>query len=35
VIEEEMKTKWKSKILQGQYIRNLDAYFINEEGTYF
>jgi len=29
------KKKWKSKVMHGQYIKNLDRQLISEEGTFF
>jgi hypothetical protein len=29
-----LKTKWKNKVMRGQYIRNMDRQLISEEDTF-
>jgi 3'-phosphoadenosine 5'-phosphosulfate sulfotransferase len=31
---ETLKTKWKNKVMHGQYVRNIDRQFISEEDTF-
>jgi hypothetical protein len=31
---EVLKNKWKSKVMRGQYIRNIDRQLISEEDTF-
>jgi len=31
---ESLKRKWKSKVMHGQYIRNIDRQLISEEDTF-
>jgi hypothetical protein len=33
-LEESLKTKWKNKIMHGQYIRSIDRQLISEEDTF-
>jgi hypothetical protein len=35
VLAKEMKIKENSKIVQEQYIQNLDSHLVNEKGAYF
>ena len=33
-LEESLNKKWKNKVMQGQYIRNIDRQLINEEDAF-
>ena len=33
-LAEVLKKKWESKVLHGQYIRNMDSQLISEEDTF-
>ena len=33
-LKEVLKEKWKSKVMHGQYIRNIDRQLISEEDTF-
>ena len=34
ILREDLKEKWKNKVMNGQYIRNIDRQLISEEDTF-